>query len=78
MTTASVALWCRRKGDVMAKDKTDIVPVAKKQPHPTDVSGCVVCGSYEGELSETAGEARWHKACGERHPAVVAKVKSRA
>jgi hypothetical protein len=50
----------------------------KRPPHPTDVSGCIVCGQYTGELSGTAGAARWHKSCGESHPAVIAKVKSRA
>ena len=60
-------------------EDTDIKPAAKaRAPHPTDVTGCVICGQYTGELSESAGIAKWHKACGESHPAVVAKVKARA
>lgn len=53
-------------------------PKKERAPHPTDVSGCVVCGMYDGDLSETAGQARWHKACGEARPDVIRKVKARA
>jgi hypothetical protein len=59
--------------------KPDIEPVApKRQPHHTDRSGCVVCGQYQPELTESAGEARWHKECGAARPDVIRKVKARA
>lgn len=57
-----------------------------KKTHKPDISPapveeapfCVVCGGREGDLSETAGKARWHKACEQSHPHVIAKVKARA
>lgn len=61
----------------MGKDKdiTPIIPIAAKPP---ERHMCVVCGSYEGDMPGQAGSARWHAACEESHPAVVAKVKKRA
>jgi hypothetical protein len=56
------------------KFKPDISQVASEEP----LTGCVVCGLYSGDLPETAGKARWHKACGESRPDVIKKVKARA
>ena len=67
----------------MAKHKDDITPIASA-PKPAPVvepepqTGCVVCGSYEGRLTESAGNARWHIGCEASHPGVIAKVKARA
>jgi hypothetical protein len=59
--------------------KVDISPPEpKKEPHYSDRSGCSVCGLYDDPLSESAGEARWHKECESAHPEVIAKVKARA
>lgn len=58
--------------DIEPKVRT-AVPVAAEP-----LTGCVVCGSYEGKLSETAGKARWHAECGAARPDVIAKVKARA
>lgn len=59
--------------------KPDIKPARPaRPPHPTDVSGCVVCGSYEGELAGSAGDARWHAKCETARPDVIRKVKARA
>jgi hypothetical protein len=51
---------------------------SKKAPHPTDVSGCVVCGTYEGKLDDITASARAHEACAAARPDVIAKVKARA
>lgn len=60
------------------EEKFDIQPKVEAKPAPVQPSSfCVVCGQA-GNLSETAGAASWHKACGESHPAVIAKVKARA
>lgn len=59
-------------------DKKKSAVVETPAPGPKQQSGCVVCGSYEGELSEKAGDARWHKACGSAQPNVIRKVKARA
>ena len=56
-----------------AEDKHE---APKSEPMPK--TGCVVCGSYDGELSESAGNARWHKFCGDARPDVIKKVKARA
>lgn len=47
-------------------------------PGPMPQTGCVVCGSYEGDLSCVAGHARWHAACEAARPDVIAKVRARA
>lgn len=67
----------------MAKDKDDVTPIksapkamAKSEPMPP--TGCVVCGLYDGELSQIAGHARWHSACEGARPDVIAKVRARA
>ena len=69
----------------MSKHKEDHTPITsapKAAPvavvEPMPATGCVVCGSYEGELSGAAGHARWHSDCEASHPAVIAKVKARA
>jgi hypothetical protein len=64
----------------MAKNKEDITPISKLAPvvEPEPKTGCVVCGSYEGELSGVAGHARWHAACEASRPDVIAKVRARA
>lgn len=45
---------------------------------PMPATGCVVCGSYEGKLTETAGHARWHAECEANRPDVIRKVRARA
>ena len=68
----------------MAKGKEDVTPIKappkvvlpKSEPMPQ--TGCVVCGSYEGELSQAAGHARWHSECEGNRPDVIAKVRARA
>lgn len=62
----------------MEKKEKEHAPAKTRAPHPTDVTGCVICGQYTGELSESAGLARWHKACGTARPDLVAKAKARA
>jgi hypothetical protein len=63
----------------MSKHESDITPKAAPKPLPmtSTNSPCVVCGSWEG-LEEPKGQARWHKACEEARPDVIAKVKARA
>lgn len=56
--------------------KSEHVKEAVQSPPKVDLGGCVVCGSYEGELPGTT--PRWHKVCGEKRPDVVAKVKARS
>ncbi len=64
----------------MAKSKEDITPIAKPATvvEPEPQTGCVVCGSYDGELAGLAGNARWHAACEASRPDVIAKVRARA
>lgn len=45
---------------------------------PAPATGCVVCGSYSGDLVPVAGNARAHDACSQARPDVIAKVKARA
>lgn len=58
----------------MAKSEKKELPPSEPMPQ----TGCVVCGSYEGELVSVAGNARSHAACAASRPDVIAKVKARA
>lgn len=55
---------------------------ATRVPHETDRSGCVVCGQYgavvESGIATTGDSPRWHEACAQARPDVIAKVKARA
>ena len=69
----------------MSKHKEDHTPItsAPKAAHvavvePMPATGCVVCGLYDGELSQSAGHARWHSACEANRTDVIAKVRARA
>lgn len=62
--------------------KEDKAPKAEPKPEPKSEempqTGCVVCGSYAGEMTGAAGHARWHSACEGNRPDVIAKVRARA
>lgn len=64
----------------MAKGKdTDIAPaVPAAPPAPAEPPVCSVCGRGDGDLSGSAGAAKWHPACEASHPHVIFKVKARA
>ncbi len=64
----------------MSKHKeNDAVPhEAKEEPKVAGRPICSVCGNYDGEMTGSAGDARWHAACEASHPHVIAKVKARA
>src|SRR6476660_8214509 len=67
------------RGDSMkTHDKPTHVEPAPAAVEPMPQTGCVICGSYEGEMPETVGHARWHVACGAQRPDLVAKAKARA
>lgn len=63
----------------MDKKKTHVeahpAPEAKAEVEVATV--CSVCGQ-PGNLTGSAGAARWHEACEASHPNVIAKVKARA
>jgi hypothetical protein len=67
---------------VKGKDKDDFTPIVVPPPvprsEPMPQTGCVVCGSYEGEMTGAAGHARWHSACEASRPDCIAKVRARA
>lgn len=60
----------------MAKDEKS-APKLETKAEPMPQTGCVVCGQA-GELSGSAGHARWHAACEAARPDVIRKVKARA
>ena len=62
----------------MSKLDKELTEAKVPDSEPMPQTGCVICGSYEGEMPETAGHARWHVECGARRPDVVARVKARA
>lgn len=63
----------------MAKSKEDKDGITKLPvPAPEPQTGCVVCGSYEGTFTGSAGNARWHAECEAAHPVTIRKVKARA
>ena len=60
----------------MAKEEK-IAPKETK-PEPMPQTGCVVCGSYSGTFTGSAGNARWHAECETARPDAIRKVKARA
>lgn len=61
-----------------SEKKPDISPKAAPKAEPMPQTGCVVCGSPEGEFTGAAGHARWHSECEGNRPDVIAKVRARA
>lgn len=60
---------------------TPITSAPKAAPapvvEPMPATGCVICGQY-GNLTGSAGNARWHAACEAARPDLIRKAKARA